>query len=124
MQKGLVVTSANLKGSQKPIGMPILGIGLPHMQTKLLSSLGVERSLSGFAMVLPAMDNGNKHFQQISVMGLTNLPAHWALAFKTEENASNTNNANIFLTASPLRPLTYRPSDRPSLGFAESQNIS
>jgi hypothetical protein len=95
IQNGLVVTSAILKGSQNPMGIPIL---TPHWQKKSFDSEGVGFLFTS-ATFIPATDNGNKHFQQISVIGLMNLPAQTELACSVLAqtiNPANVNNSILF----------------------------
>jgi hypothetical protein len=72
-QYGVLVTSTNRAGSQNEIGTPILGTGFVHVQISCLG-LGVSSPLA--ETLIPPIVIGNIQLQQISEMGLTNLPTH------------------------------------------------
>jgi hypothetical protein len=63
-------------GSQNDIGIPIRGGSLQ----KQIGVLGVLVSSGPLATWIPAIVIGNKHFQQMSVMGFTNRPTQSALS--------------------------------------------
>ena len=67
------VTSISRAGSQKEIGIPTLGIGVPQ---KHKISLGFEVSSLLGDTFNPLMVMGNKQLQQMSLTGFTNLPEH------------------------------------------------
>jgi hypothetical protein len=69
------VTSINLAGSQKDIGIPIRGTGLPQLHI-IWRGLPVS-SLPGDTLSPPIVI-GNKQLQHMSVIGFTNLPLHLA----------------------------------------------
>jgi hypothetical protein len=72
---GDLVTSTNLTGSQKPIGIPGTGTGIPGLGQKHNIFLDEFVSAIGLPTIFtPPIVIGNKHFQHISVIGLTNLP--------------------------------------------------
>lgn len=84
MQKGSRTTSTRRTGSQKLTLNPNLG-GLPQKQAGFPPGLAVS-SWSIDASVAPPILRGNMHDQQMSVIGLANLPLHvaaWAAAIAT-----------------------------------------
>src|SRR3546814_13503088 len=72
---GLIVTSASLTGSQKPIATPMRGRGEPHAQIGR-SGLSVSGRSEG-NIFSPPPESGKRHDQHTPVTGFTNLPVHF-----------------------------------------------
>jgi hypothetical protein len=74
------VTSTRRTGSQKLIGIPGTGKGRGGRLHKHRGCLDVSGLGFPLTTVTPAIFRGKIHFQQISVIGLTNRPTHleWA----------------------------------------------
>jgi hypothetical protein len=85
MHIGDFVTSTNRTGSQKPIGIPGIGIGIPdlvhaHNGIGGRGNLGGAVSGSPLTILTPRTVMGNKQLQHTSVIGLTNRPVQPTLA--------------------------------------------
>jgi hypothetical protein len=100
MQYGFLVTSTARNGSQKAMGMPILGIGVPHLQkTLLVLGPGVVVSWAGSDTLNPAIYKGNNVRQATCVTGLIIRPLHFGFASITSGLINNNikNNTIVFI---------------------------
>src|SRR5258708_4499323 len=77
-QNGLRTVSTCRAGSQKPIEMPIVALA-PQLHNGLLGLPPLSSCPPKFAIVALPMVIGRMHDQQMSVIGLGNLPVHVAM---------------------------------------------
>ena len=113
-QKGSRTVSANLVGSQKPIGTPRRingGFGIGHEQTGKLGALGISGASVPTETWTPPIVIGNKQDQHKSVIGLMITPLHTALAFNGAKNSIIAIN-NFFMAETikkTIDPVTENP---------------